>query len=283
MKIAFLSILLCTLALTAPHAQETDYSRASIEQLIDDLTLISAPAPGIDGGALYSAFIADDTPPEFVVGLLGVPPPTIPPQMRELVRRGVQALPALIRHLSDERPTRLTAGFPGDGNMWLIGGPGFNTEYDARHRTSPRLMPLEDCSKSHCATGVFPDGTYVVRVGDVCYALIGQIVNRFLIAVRYQPSGFIFINSPIEAPILVDRIKEDWGELDAAGHEASLLSDIREGKNQWDWAPALARLRFYYPSAYASLSGADLKKRKAFEYERGGEQGLRYSPGPPSR
>jgi hypothetical protein len=264
MKIALLSMLLCALALTTPRAQEIDYSRASIEQLIDGLTLISAPAPGIDGGAVYSAFIADDAPPKFMVGLLGVPPPTIPPQMRELVRRGAQALPALIRHLSDERPTRLTVGFPGRGDWWVMGGLGFSTEYDARDRTSPRLIRLVDCRKSHCAAGEFPDHTYVVRVGDVCYVLVGQIVNRFLIAVRYQPTGIIIINSPIHTPILIDRIKKDWGALDAAGHEASLLSDLREGKNQWDWADVLARLRFYYPSAYAALSGEDLRKREAW-------------------
>src|SRR5262245_55430573 len=109
-KVALLSILLSALVLATPRAQEIDYSRASVEQLIDDLVLISTPAPGIDGGALYSTFIADDSPPKFMVGVLGVPPPTIAPQMRELVRRGVSALPALIRHLTDNRPTKLTVG-----------------------------------------------------------------------------------------------------------------------------------------------------------------------------
>lgn len=269
MKIALLSILLCTLALTAPRAQETDSSRASIEQLIDDLTSISGPAPGIDGGAVYSAFIAEDAPPKFMVGLLGVPPPTIPPQMRELVRRGAQALPALIRHLSDERPTKLTVG---SDSFVLISV--FSAEFDARRRTWHPLDMFGDCQKPLCFEKDF-GGTYVVRVGDVCYALIGQIVNRSLLAVRYQPSGILIVNSPIEAPILVDRIKEDWGDLDAAGHEASLLSDIREGKNQSDWTDALARLHFYYPGAYASLSGQNLNKRKAFEYERGGAEGMK--------
>jgi hypothetical protein len=133
---------------------------------------------------------------------------------------------------------------------------------------------FENCQKPLCFAKDF-EGTYVVRVGDVCYALIGQIVNRFLFAVRYQPSGILIVNSPIEAPILVDRIEEDWGDLDAAGHEASLLSDLREGRNQEDWAAALARLHFYYPGAYASLSGQDLNKRKAFEYERGGAEGMK--------
>jgi hypothetical protein len=116
----------------------------------------------------------------------------------------------------------------------------------------------------------FQGGTTPLRI-----LLIGQIVNRSLLAVRYQPSGILIVNSPIEAPILVDRIKEDWGDLDAAGHEASLLSDIREGKNQSDWTDALARLHFYYPGAYASLSGQNLNKRKAFEYERGGAEGMK--------
>jgi len=44
---------------------------------------------------------------------------------------------------------------------------------------------------------------YTVKVGDVCYAIIGQIVNRSLMAVRYQPSAGLVINSPIEMPLYI--------------------------------------------------------------------------------
>ena len=66
-----------------------------------------------------------------------------------------------------------------------------------------------------------------MRVGDVCYALIGQIINRSLLAVRYQPSAILVVNSPLEAPDLIADIKRDWADIDANGLTASLLADAR--------------------------------------------------------
>lgn len=267
MRYLLLPVMLClTLGAASSRAAQMDMSTVSVEQLIDALTLIDKPAPGIDGGALYLDFMADDAPPQFTVGLLGVPPPEIPPQMRELVRRGVLALPSLIGHLPDERPTRLTVG----GDMFMLSS-WFSDEYDWRLRIGPQYYSFKQLfggTAHRKALG----GTYVVRVGDVCYALIGQIVNRRLIAVRYQPSGNLIVNSPIEAPELIDRIKSDWGGLDARSHEAALLSDIRLETDIRSWSPAMARLRFYYPAAYASLRGDDLEKRAEFERAEAGNQ-----------
>jgi hypothetical protein len=83
--------------------------------------------------------------------------------------------------------------------------------------------------------------------------------------VRYQPSGGLVVNSPLEAPTLIDHAKRDWAGLDAEGHEAELLADIRADKDVWRFGPALARLRFYYPDTYESLAGDDLRKRQLFE------------------
>lgn len=259
MKTVILALLCWAIGTMHVRASDVDYSSASIEQLIDALTLIDKPAPGIDGGALYLDFMADDAPPQFTVGLLGVPPPEIAPQMRELVRRGVFALPLLIDHLPDERSTRLTVG----GDMFMLSS-GFSDEYDWRLRIGPRYFSFKQFLGGTARRKAL-GGTYVVRLGDVCYALIGQIVNRRLIAVRYQPSGILIVNSPIEAPELIDRIKSDWGGLDARSHEAALLSDIRLETDVRAWSPAMARLRFYYPAAYVSLRGKDLEKRAEFE------------------
>lgn len=89
---------------------DTHYSSAPLEQLIDELTFIDAPAPGLNSTAWFTAFVAEDKPPRFAGGVLGSPPPQTPQPMRELVRRGLRALPALIEHLQDDRPTRLSVG-----------------------------------------------------------------------------------------------------------------------------------------------------------------------------
>jgi len=180
--------------------------------------------------------------------------------MRELVRRGLRALPDLIQHLQDNRPTKLSI------HTNFFEGSHFSDEHDPRTRPPP--TPKAGCAQS-CLDEIF--GTkpiydpYVVKVGDVCYVLIGQIANRNLVAVRYQPSAMVIVNSPLEAPDLIERVTSDWSGLDARSHEASLLADIRAGDNIRLFGPALARLRFYYAGAYQSLRDEDRKKREAFE------------------
>jgi hypothetical protein len=65
--------------------------------------------------------------------VLGIAPPKVPAQMSELVRRGPIALPELIKHLDDGRPTKLEVGNKPSGRqvgvdafMFMF----FSDEYD---------------------------------------------------------------------------------------------------------------------------------------------------------
>jgi hypothetical protein len=106
---------------------------------------------------------------------------------------------------------------------------------------------------------------------------VGQIVNRQLVAVHYQPTAGLIVNSPVEAPVLFEKVRTDWANTNAEGLKASLLEDIH-ARNHPKWIsraaytrrfvnPALKRLRFYFPDAYSALQGDDLKKRKEFEQQ----------------
>jgi hypothetical protein len=108
------------------------------------------------------------------------------------------------------------------------------------------------------------DGDYQIKIGDVCFVLIGQIVNRNLNAARYQPTGGQIVNSPIVKPSLAEKVRADWAGLDAKGHETSLREDL---KTRPLFGDALVRLRFYYPNAYAALDGDDAREREKFEAE----------------
>ncbi len=246
-----------------------DYSRKSVTELIEDLAEIDAQSPGINSAAIYEGFIVDNSPGSFQGGVLGVAPPKVPPQMSELVRRGPVALPELIKHLDDKRVTKLEVGNNPSGRQ--VGADAFmfmyfSDEYDSR---VPHLIrgpsPMEKDFT----------GRYTVKVADVCFVLIGQIVNRSLLAVRYQPSGGLVVNSPIEAPVLAEKVRKDWGNADAETLRQSLLEDIhatnrpkqitQAGYTERFVNPALERLRFYFPDAYGALKGNDLKKRKVFE------------------
>jgi hypothetical protein len=254
---------------------EGDYAKSSVNQLIDDLTQIDSQSPGINSATFYAGFIADNTPGSFQGGVLFVAPPQVPPQMSELVRRGPAALPELVKHLDDRRPTKLAVGndeSPGSSHQVGVDYfdfSYFSDEYDPRVRTfvddkelQRRPQPMEKNFR----------GRYTVKVGDVCYVLIGQVVNRRLLAVRYQPSAGLVVNSPIEAPALAEKVRNDWGNAGAEILKASLLADIhpaREPNGIWQAEytinPALKRLRLYFPDTYNSLEGDDLKKRERLE------------------
>jgi hypothetical protein len=250
--------LLCFLSPGVLATQEAtgstlDHTNLSVAQLIDELVYIDAQAAGLHSTAYVRAFIADNSPVEFAGGVIGSVAPKNFPQMTELVRRGASSLPLLIEHLDDKRPTKLTVG--GDFFSFRY----FSDEYDPKtpaHRE--RCAALE---KNCAALEKNFDGKYTVRVGDVCYALIGQIVNRNLLPIRYQPSAGLVVNSPIEAPVLIRKVKRDWGDVDAKEHMASLLADARAGRDLWQYEPALRRLRFYYPDEYRQQAVGALKKK----------------------
>lgn len=246
-----------------------DNTQESVTDLIDELTQIDSQSPGINSAAIYEGFIANNSSGSFQVGVLGVAPPEVPPQMSELVRRGSAAMPDLINHLDDQRPTKLEVGNKPSGSQVGVDAFSFtyfSNEYDSRKPgwiRGPRSMERDF------------SGTYTVKVADVCYVLIGQIVNRSLLAVRYQPSGGLVVNSPIEAPVLAKRVRAEWSKADSETLRQSLLEDIRGTNRPFRFSrvgfterfsyPALERLRFYFPDAYNRLEGDDLKKRKEFE------------------
>jgi len=276
--VAALSVLIAT---GAP-AHGDDLSRATVQELIDQLTQVDAQTLGIDSFAIYSGFMADDSPSSFEVGLLGALPPRVSPIMRELVQRGPQALPVLVAHISDHRPTKLEVGNTAElisqnkrKATFRFEWMEFSDEYDPRVRELPGKFHRPTIEKSF-------EGSYTVKVGDICFALIGQIVGRRLLAVRYQPSGGLIVNSPVETPSLAESVKADWGALDADGLKSSLLADL-------DWADehkadsvqgepmkylaenvafsALRRLRFYFPESYKALEGNASERKREFERE----------------
>jgi tetratricopeptide (TPR) repeat protein len=271
MKPCFGSFLFLMLVPNALFGAEADYSNIPTAALIDELAGLDRPAPGIAGLVRYEGFMAEDQLP----GVLRVPPPEIPPAMRELVRRGVAALPVLIQHLDDRRATKIVFDTP---PFKLMG-----RDYDPRKPVSPKNVVLKDRN--------YTSSDYTVKIADVCYVLIGQIVNRNLVAVRYQDTvrhharqvspltSALVVNSPIEEPTLIARVKSDWDGLDGRSHEESLVSDIKIQRNQPRVKAALQRLRYYYPERYARLDGQDLLRRQEFEAEESGyaSQAFAYS------
>src|ERR1700722_1631023 len=253
-----LACLILGLSTYGVPAVSDDYSQKSVAELIDELTQIDSRSPGINSADIYEGFIADDSPGRFEGGVLGVAPPKVPVQMSELVRRGPTALPELIEHLDDNRPTKLEVGNKPSGRQVGVDAfmfMYFSDEYDPR---VPHWFSEEEWKSGPRPMEKSFAGRYTVKVGDVCYVLIGQIVNRRLLAVRYQPSAGLVVNSPIEAPVLVEKVRNDWAHVNAEELRKALLADAHgtnkpKGVNQDEYTrrfvfPALVLLTQYFPA-----------------------------------
>ena len=237
-------------SLGAAHAQRPtpadparDLSSVATEDLITKLQNESSQGIGTHETAWASGFMAINDEPKFNGGIMGSAKPVISPVMRELVRRGTASFPQLINHLTDSRPTKLTVG---DGFM----GKWFSDEYDPRDH-DPAKVPPGVTAASRFTTGGKERknfDTYTVKVGDLCFVAVGQIVNRQLNAVRYQPSLCLVVNSPVETPALVAAVKADWNRLTPADHQRSLEQDATGFSDPFTPPEALKRLLFYYPN-----------------------------------
>ncbi|HEY1793323.1 MAG TPA: hypothetical protein VGG34_10430 [Opitutaceae bacterium] len=198
----------------------------STTELIGRLQDESNQGVGTHATALVSGFIPLDVPARFGGGILGSRAPSVSPIMAALVSRGVEALPDLLEHLSDSRPTKLVVG---QGFM----GKWFGSEYDPRNRGQAPSGVDRPFGTSFSDDGF---STYTLKVGDLCYVAIGQIVGRNLLAVRYQPTLCLVVNSPVHRPSLAQAARADWSGLTKDEHRRQLAA---EG--------AIEPLLFYYP------------------------------------
>jgi len=253
------------------------------DQLIDRLTSLDCPLPGASDTGTFGGFLGDEDsikPSATMLvaqqGTLRYPAPCESSAVGQIIRNGLSALPVLIRHIDDKRPTKLVIGQDFSRRPETFGGQYFAAEYAPRDFDWPGSPCKSDINCDETWRSF--DKPYTVKVGDVCFVLIGQIVNRALEAVRYQPTMIVLVNSPIETPALARHVKADWAGIDRDGLKNSLLSDLHKAKiaNASDdsseaqvleylHSGALRRLRYYFPDTYASLSGADLEKRLSFE------------------
>ena len=225
--------------------RESGLGQMMVAQLIDRLADVSDEGVGLHSTAWAGSFLALDEEPSFRGGILGSRKPVASPVLRELVRRGNKALPELLKHLSDARATKLV--FVHDG---FIGATWHSDEYDPRD-PDPRKNPanVNTCDRrdrKHLRT-------YTFRVGDLCYVAVGQVVNRHLNTLRYQPTMCQVINSPVETPALAEAARKDWSGLTADAHKLSLINDAMD-RSPWAAGEAVKRLCFYYPAAGEHLA-----------------------------
>ena len=264
-----------------PETPLTDGDKAEIKRRIRNLAKISNPDFGLSPTFSGSAFAPIAEAREAGTMLLTSHNVKTSPDLVELVKLGPKALPFLLTAIDDQTATKLVIP-----SHWAFGMMSFrnelsgnpaNTNEQALVNSAPELDPFPSGQ---------PPASYTVKVGDVCFVIIGQIVGRPYSAVRYQPSGIIVINSPPGEKSLATRVRSIWShQLAKQSLLNSLLLDyateaITDGKSldglgraSYFQCGAAMRLLYYFPKESSEFIAERLRKLDV----RGGRNGSVYS------
>ena len=210
-----------------------------VESLIDRLTQIDQQDVGYSASVSGSAFLPLGQS-QMGMALLFQEPSASSDTLKSLVKLGAKAVPALLEHLKDDRPTKITLSHGG-----VFGGMFITQD--------------EDKAKMQNQPG-FAETKYTIMVGDLCYVAIGQIVNRPYWAVRYQPTAIVFVTSIPRSKKLRDEVIKEWSNLTPAKHEESLAHDILESGDGYARDSASLRLAYYYPAGLETVALKQLSR-----------------------
>jgi sugar lactone lactonase YvrE len=152
----------------------------------------------------------------------------------DLVKIGPRAIPFLLQALDDKTPTKLQ--IKPEGFLNYLGFP-----HDG--------------------------GPYTVRVGDVCYVILGQILGANHQVVGYMPTATVIISSPMEDPMEVKSLRRTWMSDNPARHlHRTLLKKYQTGLEIGPsdgtelQIEATMRLLYYFPRESAPMIAERLKK-----------------------
>ncbi len=192
-------------------------------------------------------------------------------EMKELIGLGPDALPFLLEALDDKRPTKLIIRHHGDFGAVRFGHMGFSNELYV-NPLNPREAAVYKAGQ-RAPIGKDPGGSYTVKIGDVCFVAVGQIVGRSYEAIRYQPTSIVVINSPVEDPKLCGDVRSIWNSTSPRKilFETLLRDFVTEGEaNENSMAAWLAgsdfqcgaalRLLYYFDKEAAPLVAGRLDK-----------------------
>jgi ankyrin repeat protein len=205
-----------------------------INKLIDELTKVEEADTGYSPSVSGTAFLPLGRR-EMGTILFGERPPARSDALRQLVAHGTAAVPHLLKHLSDKRPTKLVIKHNG-----FIGGLVVGAD--------DQLDDPADLSE------------YTVTVADLCYVALGQIVNRPYTAVRYQPTAFVFVTAVARSKKVRDEVIRNWKDLTPERHLKSLTRDLLDDNSDKLRPGASVRLAYYYPDALEGVALEQLAK-----------------------
>ncbi len=253
----------------APRQPLADAQVKQIKDLIAGLADLDSPDFGLSATLSGSTFAP--VPGQDHAGAFLLTDHRLRPSegLKKLVALGPDALPFLLDALDDQTPTKIIVKHGKVfGGMWYAAelplnavNPGEDARYKARTK-KPTAAPQRQLINS-----------YTVKVGDVCFVAVGQIVGRKYQAVRYQPTAIIVVNSPTHDANLCAEVRAIWKTKDPRGGLLnSLLADyategVFNGKSLDGWSVgsdlqcgAALRLLYYFEKEASPLIASRLDK-----------------------
>jgi len=244
-----------------PRAATTANESTEIERLIANLAQIERPDFGLSPTMSGDAFLPVEGRTTAGAFLFTNHNLQTSPELKKLVELGPQALPRLLAALDDQRATKLTLKQEGIFRaMWFTNELSGNPNNALESKVLLKRTPFRGFGNEDAVT------QYAVKVGDVCFVAIGQIVGRSYQAVRYQPTANIMINSPTHDVNLRRQVRQIWTSADARQKlfESLLLDYATEGVfngrslDGWELADKLQtnaalRLLYYFPQETAAM------------------------------
>jgi len=240
------ALIVCLSTFAASFADD-----AELDKLIDELAKVSEPGVGYSAYFSGSVFLPYSDTEQLGTFVIGGTQRSKSDTLRRIVAKGAPAIPALVKHLADDRKIALE---PLSGMMWM----DFADEYDFNARTR-KTSPL-GVNRDNRGGGENHPNSHAIAVGDLCFVAIGQIVNREYSATRYQPTGGLIVNSPVYSKWLRDALTADWGDFTAEKHRSLLIEDFENPDHEGRRVGAYWRLAFYYPEAVEQLVLKTLKQ-----------------------
>jgi hypothetical protein len=244
------------LRLDSSKYEATVEERDEIARLIEELKEIDNPDYGMAPWMSGSQFAPVKSSQQFGAGIIMVDHGLkTAPALERLVALGPKALSALLDALSDVTPTKHKMEHGGGfGGMWYGREIAMNA---ANPRENKAKEAHAEFFKGDERFGGFDNNIteHAITRGDVCFLIIGQIVNRCYQPSRYQPTACLVINSPTHDPAIATIVREIWDSPDPAETLfKSLMTDFhsRGGAAGYQIGAAM-RLLYYFPDESRDL------------------------------
>jgi hypothetical protein len=178
----------------------------------------------------------------------------------ELVKLGPKALPFLLNAIDDPTPTKLVfhqdVGF---GGMWFA----HELKGNRANKNEMEILGWSPQTNNGWSDHANSITNYTIKVGDVCFVIVGQIVGRRYQAARYQPTAIVLVNSPTHDVMLAKQVRAIWGSTTPSQHLLdSLLLDYSGGEDSGRLGfgdGAALRLLYYFPQRTTNLLVSQLQ------------------------